>query len=232
MNTIKVIRLELKQTTANYRKPLSYQIKESYPLPPYSTVIGMIHKACGFTEYHPMDVSIQGTTNSSINDVYTKYTFKKDGKFEAGRHNIKVTSQGKEYGIIKGKGNIELVQDINLIIHIKPINESELELIYSKLQSPDVYLSLGRHEDLVDIKKVSIEECKLVSETETKVPIYIPVNIEDAYGTIYNLPKIFSINPKTGLRQFDKQIRASLHIKGTELEDVYQDSFGYPVILC
>ena len=232
MNTIKVIRLELKQTTANYRKPLNYQIKESYPLPPYSTVIGMIHKACGFKEYHPMDISIQGTTNSSINDVYTKYTFKNGGKFEAGRHNIKATSQGKEYGITKGLGNIELVQDINLIIHIKPSNESELEFIYNKLKSPEVYLSLGRYEDLVDIQKVSIEDCELISETETKVPIYIPVDKEIAYGTIYNLPKIFSINPKTGLRQFDKQIRASLHIKGTELENVYQDSYGYPVILC
>lgn len=68
-----------------------------------------------------MDISIQGTTNSSINDVYTKYTFKNGGKFEAGRHNIKVTSQGKEYGITKGLGNIELVQDINLIIHINPL---------------------------------------------------------------------------------------------------------------
>ena len=179
-----------------------------------------------------MDISIQGTTNSSINDVYTKYTFKKGGKFEKDRHNIMVKSQGKEYGITKGLGNIELVQDINLIIHVKPNDESELEFIYSKIKSPDVYLSLGRHEDLVDIKEVSIEECKLVDEMETKVPIYIPLDIENAYGTIYNLPKKFSINKKNGLRQFDELIKVSLHNKGKELEDVYQDSYGYPVILC
>lgn len=232
MNTIKVIRLELKQTTANYRKPLNYQIKESYPLPPFSTVIGMVHKACGFKEYHPMSVSIQGTTNNSINDIYTKYTFSKGARYEEGRHNIKVTSQEKEYGIIKGLGSIELLQDINLIIHIKPDNDEELEYIYNKLKSPDVYLSLGRYEDLIDINKISIDECKIVDETYTKVPIYIPLEVMDAYGTIYNLSKVFSINPRTGLRQFEKPIRASLHEEGKELEDVYVDSSGYPVILC
>lgn len=232
MSTIKVIRLEISQTTANYRKPLNYQIKESYPLPPFSTVIGMVHKACGFNEYHPMDISIQGTTNNSISDIYTKYTFKKGVGFEERRHNIKVVSDGKEYGIIKGLGNVELLQDINLIIHIKLKNEDELEYIYNKLKSPDVYLSLGRYEDLVDIKKVSIEECKLVKETTTKVPIYIPLDIEESYGTIYNLPKKFIINKKTGLRQFEKPIKVCLHNKGQELEDVYQDSYGYPVILC
>ena len=232
MNTIKVIRLEIKQTTANYRKPLNYQIKESYPLPPFSTVIGMVHKACGFKEYHPMSVSIQGTTNNAISDIYTKYTFSKSAQFEKDRHNIKVISQGKEYGIIKGLGNIELMQDINLIVHIKPDNDEELEYIYDKLKSPDIYLSLGRYEDLIDISKISIDECNLVSECDTKVPIYIPLEIMEAYGTIYNLTKVFSINPKTGLRQFEKPIRASLYDKGKELEDVYVDNSGYPVILC
>lgn len=235
MSTIKVIRLELKQTTANYRKPLNYQIKESYPLPPFSTVIGMVHKACGFKEYHPMKVSIQGMTNNSINDIYTQYTFSKGAKCEKDRKDkyyTVVKVNGKDNGIIKGIGNIELLQDINLIIHIKPDNDEELEYIYNKLKSPDVYLSLGRYEDLIDINKISIDECKIVDETYTKVPIYIPLEVMDAYGTIFNLSKVFSINTRTGLRQFEKPIRVSLHEKGKELEDVYVDSSGYPVILC
>ncbi len=32
----------------NYRVPTSFQLKESYPLPPYSTVIGMVHSLCNF----------------------------------------------------------------------------------------------------------------------------------------------------------------------------------------
>ena len=213
MNTIRVIRLEIRQSLANYRKPLNYQIKESYPLPPYSTVIGMIHKACGFTEYHPMKISIQGTTNDSINDTYTKYTFSKGMTYEKGRH-------------------IELIQDINLVIHIKPEDENELEYIYEKLRKPDTYLALGRYEDLIDIKKISIEECKLFTEINTKMPIYVPVSTNEVYGTIFNLPKEFHINKKTGLRQFNTIIKACLYPKGKELEDTYGDQYEYPIILC
>lgn len=47
----RAIRVQCYQTLANYRKPSSFIIKETYPLPPYSTVLGMIHAICGFTDY-------------------------------------------------------------------------------------------------------------------------------------------------------------------------------------
>ena len=65
----KVIRLQCFQNLANYRKPSSFIIKETYPLPPYSTVLGMIHAACGFQEYHPMQLSIQGTNKGKISEL-------------------------------------------------------------------------------------------------------------------------------------------------------------------
>lgn len=42
----------------------------TYPLPPYSTVIGAIHNACNYTEYHAMDISIQGSYGSIGKEVY------------------------------------------------------------------------------------------------------------------------------------------------------------------
>ena len=50
---MKAIRIELSQQTANYKVETSYALKHSYPLPTYSAVIGMVHAACGFTDYHP-----------------------------------------------------------------------------------------------------------------------------------------------------------------------------------
>ena len=35
------------------------------------TVIGMIHKACDFQEYHDMQISIQGKIGAHISDMYT-----------------------------------------------------------------------------------------------------------------------------------------------------------------
>lgn len=229
---MQTIRLKIRQNLANYRKPLNYQIKESYPLPPYSTVIGMIHKACGFTEYHPMNISIQGNTNKSISDIYTKYSFSKGAKFEEDRHNIKVPSTKKIYGVIKGLGNIELIQDIELIIHIYPLDKTEINYIFKKLQNPDVYLSLGRYEDLIDIEEVKIVECEEADEVDVKYSTYVPIDKAISKGTIYNLSKEFYIDEKTGLRRFKEPIKVYLLPVGETLGDTLSDEDGYPVVLC
>lgn len=69
------IRLVLYQSSANYRRPETFENKMTYPLPPFSTVIGAIHKACGYTETHEMDVSIQGRYGSMNRRVYRDYNF-------------------------------------------------------------------------------------------------------------------------------------------------------------
>lgn len=71
----KVLRIILKQKKAHYRKEESVTNKMTYPLPPYSTVIGAIHNACSYTEYHPMEVSIQGTYESMNREVYRDQAF-------------------------------------------------------------------------------------------------------------------------------------------------------------
>lgn len=69
------IRLVLHQSSANYRRPETFENKMTYPLPPFSTVIGALHKACGYTETHEMDVSIQGRYGSMSRRVYRDYNF-------------------------------------------------------------------------------------------------------------------------------------------------------------
>lgn len=155
--TMKGIRIKLYQNMVNYKKPTSFQLKETYPLPPPSTVIGLVHRLCNYKEYHPMNVSIQGKYYSKINDLYTRYEFKSGGQHENGRHNINVGG----YGIIKGVATAELLVDVELLIHIVPEDEKEIEIIYNAFKYPIEYPSLGRHEDLVtiqEVKKVNIYE--------------------------------------------------------------------------
>lgn len=64
------LRIKLTQKKAHYRKEESIDNKMTYPLPPISTVIGMLHAACSYTEYHPMDISIQGKYGSMQREVY------------------------------------------------------------------------------------------------------------------------------------------------------------------
>jgi CRISPR-associated protein Cas5t len=72
---MKALRIILTQTKAHYKKEEVDQNKLTYPLPPFSTVIGAIHNACGFKEYKPMDLSIQGDYKSLSKQAYTDHCF-------------------------------------------------------------------------------------------------------------------------------------------------------------
>jgi len=149
---MKAIRLHCFQNLANYKKPSSFIIKETYPLPPYSTIIGMIHAACGFKRYHRMKLSIQGTNQGMISELYTRYSFSSGAKYEEGRHNICI-EDGEKYGVFKGVANVELVCENEIIIHILPEEDEDMQIIYEALKNPPMYLSLGRYEDFLKGRK-------------------------------------------------------------------------------
>lgn len=213
---MKGIRLELWQDLVNYKKPTSFQLKESYPLPPYSTVIGMIHSICGFKEYVPMKISIQGKYFSKTNDLYTRYEFKNGMTYDKARHQLKVG----DYGVTQGTATAELLVDVSLLIHIVPDDEVFVEKIQEAFLKPSHYISLGRHEDIVTIinepEIVMLESCKLSKDLELQnkykgYGAYIPLSLyetEDGYtedvilsnkgagsiefpGTRYRLPKTY-----------------------------------------
>jgi len=137
---MKAIKLRLYQNMVNYRVPTSFQLKESYPLPPYSTVIGMVHSLCNFKEYKPMKISICGNYFSKVNDLYTRHEFNNSDD------------------VIKGPAMVELLVDVKLIIHIIPEDQSEefIGTILKAFKYPKEYPSLGRREDIVLIENDSV----------------------------------------------------------------------------
>lgn len=218
---MKAIKVVARQTLASYKKPSSMQMKESYPLPPYSTVIGMIHAACGFEEYVDMDISIQGTYYSTVKELYTRYEFK-PGYYEVGRHSLEVKSKAeKSTGLTVGPANIELLTNVKLILHIKPKQDEKIEEIANGLKFPKEYLSLGRREDLLIIEQVEIVdliETELLKDEQLKQDAYVPIGSIDECDTddismIYRLNKKYSINPKTKLRFWEEQILAKYFSK-------------------
>ena len=202
----RAIRIKCFQNLVNYRKPGSFIIKETFPLPPYSTVLGMIHAACGYTEFHPMKLCIQGTNSGTVSELYTRYSFSAGTKYEEGRHQICV-EDGEKYGIFRGIANVELVCDNDMVIHVIP-EEDDFEKVYNSLKYPPKYLSLGRYEDLLDIERVDIVNIHQEDEVEIKRDMYIPVSygieLGDRRGTIYNLTKEYEIT-KQGLRRWKKE---------------------------
>lgn len=202
----RAIRVKCFQNLVNYKKPSSFIIKETFPLPPYSTVLGMIHAACGYTEFHPMKLCIQGTNSGTVSELYTRYSFSAGTKYEEGRHQICV-EDGERYGIFRGIANVELVCDNDMVIHVIP-EEDDFEKVYNSLKYPPRYVSLGRYEDLLDIERVDIVNIHQEDEVEIKRDMYIPVSygieLGDRRGTIYNLTKEYEIT-KQGLRRWKKE---------------------------
>ncbi len=181
---MKALRLDLFQETACYKKPFALKISETYPLPPYSTVNGMLHKLLNANEYIPMNISIQGDYESIVNNYQTTYFYKKK----------EVTTMPM---------NQHMLLNIKLIIHVNADDEI-LERIYNSILNLEDHISLGRREDLVridNVKFVEIEEYEVDDESEEsdngakvlsgymiKNPIYIPSKKEYALsGVNYRL---------------------------------------------
>ena len=242
---MKAIRLKIFQNLVNYKLPTSFQLKETYPLPPYSTVIGMVHNACEYTEYVPMRVSVQGKYHSKVNDLMTRYEFKPGMNFDKSRHQLNVDG----FGIGRGVSTVELLSEVELLIHIVPENQEFVEEICEKLTYPHEYLSLGRREDLIVFgelpKIVEVEETELEEDLSIKnsYSAYIPIEIlkEEAVkigskegvkisGTVYKLTKDYEIK-NYGTAKSPKNFRVWNKIKvvygsditGLEEENVYVD---------
>lgn len=225
---MRAIRIIAYQNMVSYRKPTSFILKESFPLPPYSTVIGMVHVACGFTQYEEMDVSIQGKHHTSSTEIYTKYEFGKATKYEAGRHNVRLEAEDGSLGMIRGMGNIELLVDVELLLYIRPHKPESIEYIAAKLRKPDIYLSLGRHEDLLRIDSVEVVDLKVDKLEETTVlpyDSYVPIDCERSLppksfqvtGSIFNLTKEFYIDSRTGMRKWKPPVLARYAVKNSRL---------------
>lgn len=71
---MEALRIVLKQSSANHKKAGTVDNKMTYPLPVPSTVIGALHNICGYTDYHSMDISIQGNFEAMSKDMYRNVT--------------------------------------------------------------------------------------------------------------------------------------------------------------
>ena len=204
-----------------------------------------VHNACEFTEYVPMKVSVQGKYHSKVNDLMTRYEFKPGMNFDKSRHQLNVDG----FGIGRGVSTVELLSEVELLIHIVPENQEFVEEICEKLTYPHEYLSLGRREDLIVFgelpKIVEVEETELEEDLSIKnsYSAYIPIEIlkEEAIkigskegvkisGTVYKLTKDYEIK-NYGTAKSPKNFRVWNKIKvvygsditGLEEENVYVD---------
>ena len=197
----KAIRIKCFQNLVNYRKPSSFIIKETFPLPPYSTVLGMIHAACGYREFHPMKLCIQGTNRGTVSELYTRYSFSAGTKYEEGRHQLCV-EDGEKYGIFRGIANPPQ---------------------YLSLGRYEDLLDIER----VDIVNIHEEE-EVITKRDMYIPVKYGIELGHTHGTVYNLTREYEIT-KQGLRRWKKEngrVKAYYCSAGTSIDEgAYVDDF-------
>ena len=208
---MKILKLKLFQESVCYKKPFAFKIAETYPLPPYSTVIGMFHKILGAKpgEYFPMNISIQGEYES----IFTNY------------QNLRMF-KGKDQ-VTAMPRNVHQLLNVELVIHVKAEDEIINKIYQNILQGKETF-TLGRNEDLVRVDRLKmIEEPKLVEgDLINKYNAYIPNWMdEDLSGINYRLNTTYTID--NDLRKWNK-IDVKYIEKHTNnfLEEVLQDEEG------
>lgn len=184
---MKILKLVLFQETACFKKPFSLKVAETYPLPPYSTVIGMLHKVLGANsgEYFPMNISIQGEYDSIFSNYQNLRMFK--GK-------DKVTSMPR---------NVHQLLDVKSVIHVKS-EDNIIDMIYENIVTGKETFTLGRNEDIVRVDEIKIvtEVHKEYNKILDKYNMYIPTYIdEEIKGIGYRLNTTYKI--KDGIRKWD-----------------------------
>lgn len=149
------------QNKANYKKEETSTNKMTYPLPPYSTVIGAVHSACSFTEYHPMQVSVQGRFGAMQMEPHVNTIFLNSLQNDRGilvkLHNEQLQSNAihKVAEAIKNQGN-----DFEKEITIRVLDRELLTQFQTlKVEKREVDL-LKKEDETLKTLTDKLKECK------------------------------------------------------------------------
>ncbi|MBD7912068.1 type I-B CRISPR-associated protein Cas5b [Clostridium cibarium] len=187
---MKALKIKLYQETVCYKKPYAFKVTETYPLPPYSTVIGMLHNVMEAKEYYPMNISIQG----KYEGIFTTYNTTRFYKGED------ITSMPL---------NVHMLYGVSLILHISA-EEEVLNNIYNGFKNTGKVFTLGRGEDLArldEIKFVELEKHEMDKEIDDEIKLKYCAYVPNEYNTNlkgvgYKINKVYKVVNE--IRQWEK----------------------------
>ena len=226
---MKVLRIVLKQSSANYRKAGTIDNKMTYPLPIPATVIGALHNICGYIEYHSMDISIQGNYEAISKDMYKNITIlnsisdrgtlvKMIAPNTVSNAYIEVATATEDNANFITEKNIrvknrELLEEFKNLKVLKEKLEKENKIKTEEFKTRKKELS-----DKDELKKIRIEEKKYKEEFK-KIE-------EESYTKPYS--QFRSIVKKPMFYELLNNIFLILHIKSDEqtLKDIENNIFN------
>jgi len=180
--------LEIFQPFAQYRNPFTFDYAQSYPLPPKSTIIGMLQNALGryYDEsLYNLKVSIHGLFETK----FWNYQSLIIGKIFLKKYNscLKLWNEGYPIYSENKKSQRRPTYQEELFnghyyIILKGEEDTLLE-IEESFSKPSKFLYLGRSEDLIFIRRVhrdfDLEEKKVKKNIWLTYPTYIRLKYDD-----------------------------------------------------
>ena len=160
--------IKIFQPFAQYRNPFTFYYAQTYPLPPKSTIIGMLQNATGdwyghkygIDEWWNLEVSIHGGFES----VFWNYQqlikgYVDFGKFDNNNRLTLINQNNPLYnkGIKAQRTPVYQQELFNGYLHIFIKGDRKLlNYIKESISNPKKILSLGRSEDVVFIRRVEL----------------------------------------------------------------------------
>lgn len=229
------ILLEGFQTTAAFTIPGCFGSHLlTYPLPPYSTVIGLIHRLCEWTEYHPLKISITGSGMQMTDPVALRwkggmYSSEETKEFKK-RFPVRVPTGDGYIGWVQTPVAVDMIHDLMLRIHIVPEDQNEIQKIFWELNHPKEFPSLGRREDLLQINGVYLANILEEKGLETPLSAYVPADMlseRNHTETFYDLHKTYKIIKN---RRIFEDVKVAYVSEGQNVTAPVDD-YGNPIFL-
>ncbi len=173
---MEALKFELFAELALFKTPFSVKGIETFPLPPYSTVIGFVYNALG-EKYNGerFGISVSGTHEGILRDYLTLRKYNR-----------------KKRLIEKKPIEVPFLFNFRLVCHL--VGDGKLlDRFEEALKRPKTYLGLGVAElpaKIVKVKKVSFREETLRKTTPLERNFFIPkgiierLRIRPAYGSL------------------------------------------------
>lgn len=201
----------------------------TYPLPPFSTVIGMVHSLCKWKSYHPMNISVSGQgILSKARELRWKgglYSSVATDEFQK-RFPVHVKNGKGVVGWVSVPVDVDFLIDLRLRLHIVPEDNSDLEEISSSLLYPPVFPSLGRYADLIRIDNVETVDV-YCHEKEIQLDLDMYYQGDEYSGTFWNIHKDYKIIRNRRVFN-DKRV---IVLSAGQNVSAPTDSYGNPVFL-
>lgn len=162
---MRFLRIKCRGAFNSYRQPDFHTYHKTLPLPPKTTIAGLIGSALGVS---PAEVNeewllrdrfkmgIVGTNNGQANDLWQirKYESKQIKAYQTGKE----ATPYKTAVIVR-----ELLFQSEIVLYLTFENESDFDAVRNALLSPEWALSLGREDELIKIESIDDIDLPLVN---------------------------------------------------------------------